>query len=170
MSGYLDVPYSDYEEKLEEIKDFDVDGRFRLLRKLGFTVESLEDAFGENSKYSASFIELWGKVATIGKNLINLKTAVPDLDFSSPTRSTIMSHLGLVKQLFQRSADKYREQYELYTHKVQDFRAAIIYLQALRRVHIVLSERDEAETLKRKVEIWSTKLEADLKKSEEAKR
>ena len=81
-----------------------------------------------------------------------------------------MSHLALVKQLFQRCADKYREQYELYTHKVQDFRAAVIYLQALRRIHIVLSERDEAETLKRKVEIWSTKLEADLKKAEEAKK
>jgi hypothetical protein len=169
VSGYLDVPYSDYEAKLEEIKDFDPDSRFRLLRKLGFTVQSLEDSFGENSKYSASFIETWGKVAVIGKNLINLKTALPDMDFSSPLRATIMSHVGLVKQLLQRCADKYREQYELYTHKVQDFRAAVIYLQALRRVHIALNERDEAETLKRKAEIWSTKLEADLKKAEETK-
>jgi len=81
-----------------------------------------------------------------------------------------MGHVGLVKQLLQRSADRYREQYELYTHKVQDFRAAVIYLQALRRIHILLNERDDAETLKRKVEIWSTKLEADLKKAEETKK
>jgi hypothetical protein len=170
VSPYLDVPFSDYEAKLDEIKDFDAEGRFRLLRKLGFAVQSLDDAFGENSKYSASFIEVWGKVAAVGKNLIDLRTAVPDMDFSSPVRETVMSHVSLVKQLFQRSADKYREQYELYTHKVQDFRAAVIYLQALRRMHIVLSERDEAETLKRKVEIWSTKLEADLKKAEELKK
>ena len=170
VSSYLDVPYSDYEAKLEEIKDFDAEGRFRLLRKLGFAVQSLEDAFGENSKYSASFIEVWGKVATVGKNLVNLKTAVPDMDFSSPIRPIVMSHLMLVKQLLQSCADKYREQYELYTHKVQDFRAAVFYLQALRRIHIVLSEREEAETLKRKAEIWSTKLEADLKKAEEAKK
>jgi hypothetical protein len=170
VSAYLDVPFSDYEAKLEEIKDFDSDGRFLMLRKLGFAVQSLEDAFGENSKYSASFIEVWGKVATVGKNLVNLKTAVPDMDFSSPVRDAVLGHLTLVKQLFQRSADKYREQYELYTHKVQDFRAAVIYLQALRRIHIVLAEREEAETLKRKVEIWSTKLEADLKKAEELKK
>ena len=88
VSAYLDVPFSDYEAKLEEIKDFDSEGRFRLLRKLGFAVQSLEDAFGENSKYSASFIEVWGKVATVGKNLVNLKTAVPDMDFSSPVRAT----------------------------------------------------------------------------------
>ena len=170
VSAYLDVPFSDYEAKLEEIKDFDSEGRFHLIRKLGFLVQSLEDAFGENSKYSASFIEVWGKVATVGKNLVNLKTAVPDMDFSSPVRPTVMGHLTLVKQLFQRSADKYREQYELYTHKVQDFRAAVLYLQALRRIHVVLAEREEAETLKRKIEIWSTKLEADLKKAEEAKK
>jgi hypothetical protein len=169
VSGYLDVPFSDYEERLEEIKDFDPAGRLRLLRKLGFTVQSLEEAFGENSKYSASFIEVWGKVATLGKNLVNLKTAVSDMDFSSPLRPTVMTHLSLVKQLFQSTADRYREQYELYTHKVQDFRAAVFFLQALRRLHVLLSERDEAETLKRKVEIWSTKLEADLKKAEEAK-
>ena len=170
VSPYVDVPYSDYEAKLDEIKDFDIAGRFRMLRKLGFAVQSLEDAFGENSKYSASFIEVWGKVATVGKNLVDLKTAVPDMDFSSPNRDTLSGHIALVKQLFQRSADKYREQYELYTHKVQDFRAAVVYLQALRRLHLVLSEREEAETLKRKVEIWSTKLEADLKKAEEAKK
>lgn len=169
VSGYVDAPFSDYEEKLESIRDFDADNRFRLLRKLCFAVNSLEDAFGENSKYSSSFIELWGKVAAVGKNLVNLKTAVPDMDFSSPVRPAIMGHLSLVKQLFQRTADKYREQYELYTHKVQDFRAAVVFLQALRRLHIVLSERDEAETLKRKIEIWTAKLEADLKKAEEAK-
>jgi len=170
VSSYIDAPFSDYEEKLGEIKDFDADGRFRLLRKLGFAVQSLEDAFGENSKYSASFLEVWGKVATIGKNLLDLKAVVSDMDFSSPNRATVIGHVALVKQLLQRCADKYREQYELYTHKVQDFRAAVVYLQALRRLHLVLSEREEAETLKRKVEIWSTKLETDLKKAEEAKK
>jgi hypothetical protein len=170
VSGYLDQPFSDYEAKLEEIKDFDAESRYRLLRKLGFAVQTLEDSFGENSKYSASFIELWGKVSTVGKNLVNLKTAVPDMDFSSPIRPTVLNHITLVKTLLQRSADRYREQYELYTHKVQDFRSAIIYLQALRRIHVNLSERDEAETLKRKIEIWSSKLETDMKKEEEAKK
>jgi len=170
VTGYLDVPFSDYEAKLEEIRDFDVDNRYRLARKLGFAVQSLEDAFGDNSKYSASFIELWGKMAAVSKNLVNLKTAIADTDFSSPSRNTVLSHLGLVKSLFQRSADKYREQYELYTHKQDDFRKAIVYLQALRRLHVVLAERDEAETLKKKIEIWTSKLEADQKRAEERKK
>jgi len=170
VTGYLDVPFSDYEAKLEEIANTDPEARYRLVRKLGFAIQSLEDAFGENSKYAASFLELWGKFAAIAKNMLNLKTATSDMDFSSPARNVVMSHLGLVKSLFQRSADKYREQYELYTHKTEDFRKAILFLQALRRIHIVLSERDDAETLKKKIEIWTSKLEADQKKAEEAKK
>ena len=138
VSPYLDAPFSDYEAKLAEIKDFDVENRYRLVRKLGFAVQSLEDAFGENSKYTASFIELWGRMAAVSRNLIDLKTAVADTDFNSPTRNVLLSHIGLVKNLFQRSADKYREQYELYTHKHDDFKKAIVYLQALRRLHNVL--------------------------------
>ncbi len=170
VTGLLDAPFSEYEAKLDEIKDFDSENRFRLVRKLGFAIQSLEDAFGENSKYSASFIEIWGKFAAVAKNLVNLKTAVPDMDFSSPIRELVMSHLGMVKSLFQRSADKYREQYELHTHKPDDFKRAVQYLQALRRIHVVLAERDEAETVKKRIDIWSTKLEADLKKAEEAKK
>lgn len=170
VSPYLDAPFSDYEAKLAEIKDFDVENRYRLVRKLGFAVQSLEDAFGENSKYTASFIELWGRMAAVSRNLIDLKTAVADTDFNSPTRNVLLSHIGLVKNLFQRSADKYREQYELYTHKHDDFKKAIVYLQALRRLHNVLSERDEAETLKKKIEIWTTKLEGDQKRADEVKK
>ncbi|MDP3179387.1 MAG: hypothetical protein Q8M76_15870, partial [Spirochaetaceae bacterium] len=64
----------------------------------------------------------------------------------------------------------YREQYELYTHKHEDFKKAIVYLQALRRVQMMIGERDEAETLKRKIDIWWSKLEADLKKADSTKK
>ena len=164
VSPYLDVPFSEYEEKLAEISNFEPDGRFRLVRKIGFTTQSLEDAFGDSSKYSSSFIEIWGKVGAVAKNLVNFKTAVVDMDFASPLRPIVMSHIGVVRALFQKTADKYREQYELYTHKHEDFKKAIVYLQALRRVQTMIGERDEAETLKRKIDIWWSKLEADLKK------
>ena len=170
VSGYLDVPFSDYEAKLDEIVNIDPEARYRFVRKLGFAINSLEDAFGENSKYAASFLELWGKYAALAKNMLNLKTAIADMDFSSPNRTVVMNHLGLVKSLFRSSADKYREQYELYTHKHEDFRKAIQYLQTLRRIHMVMSERDDAETLKKKIEIWTTKLEADQKKAEESRK
>ena len=57
--------------------------------------------------------------------------------------------------------------YELSTNRMDDFKLAISYLGALRRIHILLSERDEAETVKKKADIWSTKLESDQKRKDE---
>ncbi len=170
VTATLDGPFSDYEPRLAEIKDLDAASRFRLVRKFGFAIQSFEEAFGENSKYSWSFLELWGKYAAISKNLIDLKTVVSDLDFNSPVRPILMGHLAVVKTLFQRCADRYREQYELYTHKSQDFKQAIVYLAALRRIHVALGDRDEAETTKKKMDVWNSKLEADSKRQDEKKR
>ncbi len=170
VTATLDGPFSDYEDRLAEIKDYDAASRYRLARKFGFAVQSLEEAFGENSKYSWSFLEIWGKFAAVSKNLVDLKGAIADLDFNSPTRPVVMGHLALVKGQLQRCADRYREQYELYTHKHQDFKQAIAYLSALRRLHMNLGERDDAETMKKKADVWNSKLEADSKKQEEKKR
>jgi hypothetical protein len=43
----------------------------------------------------------------------------------------------------------------------------INFLAALRRVHIILGDREDVETVKKKIEIWSAKLESDMKKKEE---
>jgi len=165
----LDAPFSEYEKNLDEIRDIDPSNRFRLVRKVGFTIESFEAAFGENSKYSRGFNEIWGKLAALAKNFIDLRTVMADLDFNSPNREVIKAHLAFVKDLFKRTADRYREEYELYTHKLADFRIAIQFLTALRRLSLVLGEREEAEKLKRNIEVWNTKLDADFKKGEAQK-
>ena len=72
-----------------------------------------------------------------------------------------------IKRLLMQAADRYREKYELSTNRIDDFKQAINYLGALRRIHILLGERDEAETVKKKQDIWSAKLEADQKKKED---
>jgi len=79
-------------------------------------------------------------------------------------------HLRLVKKLISQAADRYREKYELSTGQILDFKTGINFLGALRRIHIVLSESEEANEVKKKLAIWSTKLETDHKKQEEAKK
>jgi hypothetical protein len=65
------------------------------------------------------------------------------------------------------AADRYREKYELSTNRIDDFKLAIAFLGALRRINALLGDRDEAETVKKKADIWAAKLEADQKKKEE---
>lgn len=167
VTPFVDVPFSDYEPKLEEIADFSAEARYLLIRKLGFAISELEAGYGDNSKWRWSFVDIWAKFATIAKNFLNLKTLMADIDMDSPIRSIVTDHLNLVKKLYQQTADRYREKYELSSSRPEDFDQAILYLSGLRRLAMVLGERDEAETLKKKIEVWKNKKEADAKKREQ---
>jgi hypothetical protein len=166
VSNLTDVPYSDYEEKVAEIGDFDVEKRYDLVRKLGFTIQSIEDEFGERSKWRWSFVELEGRFATVAKNLLNLKTLVKGLDPRAEGYESRLGHLSTVKHLLQKSAERYREKYEVSTSRMDDFKQAIAYLGALRRLHAILGEAEQAENVKRKIDVWRSKMEDDDKRTQ----
>jgi hypothetical protein len=167
VSAHVDAPFSDYEAGLETISGFSDEKRYNLMRKMGFTIDSLEDGYGDNSKWKWSFVDLEGRFAATAKNLLNLKTFIAGMDPRSEGYSARIALLALARDLLQQSADRYREKYELSTHRIDDIKAAINYLSAVRRLHIVLGESDQAEVVKKKAEIWRTKMENDLKKAEE---
>jgi hypothetical protein len=167
VSPLVDVPFSDYEERLSEIDPLDARKRYTLIRKMGLALQLLETAYGDNTKWRWAFVELEGRFAAVAKNIMNLKTAVANTDPSSPDYEPTMYHLKLIKKLLMQAADRYREKYELSTNRMDDFKMGIHFLNALRRIHALLGERPEAETLKKKADIWSSKLEMDQKKQEE---
>lgn len=166
VTGYVDVPFSDYEEKLEKIESFEDEKRYKLLQKLGFSIQSVKDGFGENSKWKWSFVELEGRFATLTKNLINLKTVIAGLDPRVPGYETRLAHLDLAKKLLHQAADRYREKYELSTSRIDDFQLGVNYLSALRRIHVLLGEPEESEKIKKKMDVWKAKLESDARKNE----
>ena len=45
-----------------------------------------------------------------------------------------------------------------------------MYLNALRRLHLVLNEHGDAEEVKRKISIWQEKLDKDAKKREDKRK
>ena len=170
VTAHVDAAFSDYEQGLESIVAFSDESRYNLIRKLGFTIDSLEEGFGENSKWKWSFVELEGRYATVAKNLLNLKTFIAGMDPRVEGYASRMAHLSLARELLQQAADRYREKYELSTMRIDDIKAAINFLSAVRRLHIVLGETDQVDVVKKKVEIWRTKMENDLKKAEETSR
>ncbi|ULQ59651.1 hypothetical protein K7I13_14530 [Brucepastera parasyntrophica] len=171
VSNYIDVPYSDYADKVDEIKNLPESKRYYLIRKLGLAIRLVTDAYGDNTKWRWTFVELEARFATVAKNILDLKTASKDgLDPHSPDYDDTVYHLRLVKRLLQQAADRYREKYELSTGRIDDFRLGINYLLALRRIHLILNERAEADEAKRKAEIWQEKMEKDHKKTESRKK
>ncbi len=170
VSDYIDSPYSDYEERLAELEDYDEKSRYRLIQKIGFAIDSVIDGFGPNSKWRWSFVELQGRYATVAKNIINMKKLKENLDPRAEHYETVHAHLQLVKQLLGQSADDYRKKYELSTSRLDDFQRGINYLAALRRIEMALGNPGEAEQLKKKIDIWKNKMNQDDKRTQSQKK
>ncbi|MDR1390681.1 MAG: hypothetical protein LBJ31_11990 [Treponema sp.] len=170
VSNYVDVPYADYEEKLVELAHLDAGKRYRLISKMGLAIDLLENAYGDNTKWKWSFVELEGRFAAVAKNIMDLKSAVSNTDPRSPSYEPTVYHLRMIKKLLSQAADRYREKYELSTNRIDDFKQAINFLGALRRIHVLMGDREEVETAKKKLEIWSAKLETDIKRAETQKK
>lgn len=166
VSNYLDAPFSEYSEKLDAIEAYPDARRYELSRKVGFTIQSVEEDFGDNSKWRWSFVELEGRYATVTKNLMNFKTLVAGLDPRVDGYEQRLAHLRLVKDLLKRSAERYREKYEVANSRIDDFKLGIAFLSALKRVHTVLGETEQADSIKKQAEVWKSKMEADEKRQE----
>jgi hypothetical protein len=170
VSNYVDAPYSDYEEKLQAIESIDAARRYLLVRKMGLAINLLENAYGDNTKWKWSFVELEGRFAAAAKNIIDLKNAVANTDPRSSAYEPTVYHLRMIKKLLMQAADRYREKYELSTNRTDDFKQGMNFLSALRRIHVLMGDRDDAESVKKKLEIWSAKLETDIKRMETQKK
>ncbi len=166
VTNHIDVPFSDYEDRLLEINNVSVQEKWDLIRKLGFSIQSIEESYGDNTKWRWSFVELEARMATVIKNMINLKKIVTDMDPRNDSYQIHTEHIRLARELMQMAADGYRQKYELSTHRQDDFKIAISYLSSLRRLHIILGESDQSDALKKKIEIWKTKMETDSKNRE----
>lgn len=165
VTNFIDIAFSELIEHQNKIIEISDNKRFEIVEKLGFTIDMLEEAFGVNSKWKWSFVELEGRFATIAKNLINFKTLVTGLDPSAEYYEMRMQHLNRVKEMLNSAALRYREKYELNTFRIDDFKLAINYLLSLRRLYIYLGENDNADIVKKSIEIWKIKMEKDALKA-----
>ncbi|MCR5436519.1 MAG: hypothetical protein K6E97_05605 [Treponema sp.] len=165
VSNFIDCPFSDLAPYHEKISSVDIDRRYLIIRKLGLSIQVLKDAFGDNSKWKWSFVELEGRFTTVTKNLIDMKEANKDyFDPRSEHYETTVLFIRLIIKLLNNAANGYRDRYELSTRRIDDMRDAIKYLLALRKVYIVLGQSDQAEEVKKKAVVWKDKMDADHKK------
>jgi len=170
FTSYIDVPYHDYEDRVKTIQAFPELDRFKMIRKLGFSIMQIKDGFGENSKWKWSFVELQARMATLSRNCINMKRFVTGMDPHEDGYSHRVHYYRLMKGLLQEAAENYRRKYELSTRRIDDFKKAIDYLGGLRRLSVLMNEPGEAEALKKKIDVWRHKMNTDHKKQEQDSR
>ena len=165
VSNTVDCPYSDIESKILPIKEVSITRRLDIIRKLGLALDLLVDAFGENSKWKESFVEMRGRHAVVAKNLVDMKQAVKDyFDHNSPVYEYTILYVRLIRELLSKCANDYRDRYELASKRVDDMRMAVNLLIALRRIAMVMNDSEESENIRKKALAWKSKMESDEKK------
>jgi hypothetical protein len=170
VTPWLDVPFSDYEGNTAMLSGVSGERRYLIIRKAGLAADLLKALFGDSSRWKWAFVELDGRLAVAAKNILDVKKAAANIDLLSEEYKTTISHLRMTKKLLARAAKRYREKYELSNHVAGDFQRAISFLNALRRIHIMLNERDKAEVIKKKTDVWTARLKEDIRKKKEESR
>lgn len=164
VTNFIDVSYSELTKNYEQIQDKTISERYYLIRKLGLAINLLEVAFGDNSKWKWSFVELKGRFAVVAKNLIDMRTAVKSyFDPNDEDYEFSVLYIRLISKLLESSASGYRDKYETSTRRIDDMRNAIKFLLARHKLAIAIGDRNEAEEIKKKALVWKDKMDADQK-------
>ena len=164
VTNIVDCPFSDLETHLASVAFVPVGRKLDIVKKIGLAIDLLVDAFGENSKWKESFVEMRGRHAVVAKNFINMKQACKDyFDHNSPVYETTVTYIRLLRNLLDKCAMEYRDRYELASRRLDDMRMAINLLIANRRIAMALGDNTESENIRKKALVWKTKMEADVK-------
>lgn len=164
VTNFIDVSYADLENKWASVSNTPVSKRYQLVRKLGLAIALLKDAFGENSKWKWSFVELEGRFATVAKNFIDMRQGAKDyFDPRSMDYEVTVLYIRMLQKLLDQSASGYRDRYELSTRRIDDMRNAIKFLLARHKLCLAIGDKNNAEEIKKKDVVWKDKMDADQK-------
>ncbi|MDR2515957.1 MAG: hypothetical protein LBC88_01090 [Spirochaetaceae bacterium] len=163
VTSWVDVPFSDLDTRLAALQGISAEERYGLVCRMGLALSLLQHAFGENNRWKWSFVDFEGRLAAITRNILDLRNLAANMDPRAGEYAATVFHVRMMKKLFMQAAARYRERYELSTQNSGDFRRAIDFLNALRRMYIALGERGEAEELKKTIDAWTAKFTQDAR-------
>ena len=159
----IDTDLTENLPTLKTIKEFNPERKLKLIQKLGYSLEMIEQSYGANTKWKWSFVDMECRYVCVLKNMINWKQVGANNDPRMPFYEEQEVLSQMTKERLQKAAERAREKYELSTHEIEDMKKAIGYLQSLRRIYSVFGEQVQAEEAKKMAKAWSNKIEADIK-------
>ena len=169
ITPHIDIPFGEIEESLATISKVNPHRKLNVIRKIGYNITQIKDGFGENTKWKWSFVELEGRYAVVIKNLIDYKACQANND---PRKAYYVERndlLRMAKEQLEHASKRYREKYELTSQEPDDIKKSIDLLAALRRIHIMFNENDDAQNLKKAIDLYRKQMETNIKKKERSR-
>ena len=122
---------------------------------------NLRSSVGESSKWKWSFVELQSRVAIITKNITSFSDIARLRD---PRKEFYYDRQDLMqrcKDSLTEAAKQYRTKYELSGKAREDLKKSIDLLSALRKIHVLFGEDEEATKLKNTIDAAKQTLAAE---------
>jgi hypothetical protein len=134
--------------------------RWLLVTKLGLAINMVIDAYKNDAKLKWTFVELQGRFATIAKNIVNMRQTIKTyLSSTDSDYELSMRFLRLIKKLLSQAAKDYYTRYSSATQNPDDIKLAIDYLNALKRIAVLLNEQEDVTSLGKREVVWKNQFE-----------
>lgn len=141
----------------------------RLMQHVDQSLEDLIDRMGTGSKWKWSFVDMFGRVAVIKRNIISFSDTQKFRDPRSEFYVERQELVQMCKESLKDAAQQYRTKYEQSTKATGDLLKSIELLTALRKIHVIFSETEEATKMKTTIDALRQKIEDEEKQKEKEK-
>ncbi len=166
----LDRSLKENDEYLVKIEKLTPQQVLNLVRKMDELFHEIRSKVGESSKWKWSFVELQARVAIIVKNITSFsdigKYRDPRTEFFYERRD--LMEMG--KACLTEAAKQYRTKYEMAGKAREDLKKSIDLLSALRKIHVIFGEDEEATKLKNTIDANKQALKSEDNSAEEKKK
>ncbi len=156
----------EYLAKIDRVTPLQV---LRLVQRVNNALTTLIDRMGAGSKWKWSFVDVYGRVAVIIRNIINFSDAQKFRDPRTEFYAERLELVQLCKDTLKDAAQQYRTKYEQSTKATGDLLKSIELLTALRRIHVLFGETDDASKIKMTIDALRQRIEDDEKQKEKEK-
>ncbi|HOO71103.1 MAG TPA: hypothetical protein PK926_05010 [Spirochaetota bacterium] len=170
VGNQIDRSLRENDDYLINIQKLNPKQILNFVQRLHRVFYNLRTSVGEGSKWKWSFVELQSRVAVITKNITSFSDLArlrdPRKEFYYDRRDL----MELCKESLTEAAKQYRTKYELSGKAREDLKKSIDLLAALRKIHVIFGEDEEATKLKNTIDAARLTLEAEDKSSDKEKK
>ncbi len=132
-----------------------------LIRRVNDVFVNIRSQLGDSSKWKWSFVELHSRVAVITKNITNFSDIAKLRDPRTEFYHERKEMMQMCKDGLAEAAKQFRTKYELTGKARDDMKQTIELLSALRKIHVLFGESEEANKLKTTIDANKQALQAE---------
>jgi len=162
----IDRPLVENRDFLVKIEKVNIRQILKISHKILFVFETLIEKMGENNKFKWSFVDLYVRIATVIKNLVNFSEIEKYRDMRNPFFKDRQDLIKLCKTTLEEAAKQARQKYEMTSLAPGEIKKAIDLVSVLRKINVLFSEIEEANKNKTLIDALKARLEEEEKKKE----